>query len=729
MINVGLYIKKDKIFDNGIASYADSSAIEDFPKNWIINQWKDYLIRIVAGTGQGYYFKCTSNTENNLKFDVLPFELDTTSQYEIYTELSNRVELFNDEKINLTSSIQNANDLGKLFTDYSQSFTVPASKHNNKIFQHWYENSVENGYDHRQRYNAYIELDSIQFRQGKIQLEKANKKNGFVDNYSLTFYGNLTQLKDLFKEDKLNQLDYSDIGFDYVPAGVLALTQSDAVHDLKFPIFGNDKKYKYLSGATDDLTNSNVLDYRDLFPAIRVEKIFEYIQTKYNIVFNGSFLSSVDFTDLYLELKNTEKMVAYVEPSFVTWDLFPDESIEYPLSWVGGTLSTDTISLKIDITPEFNFPYTIYIYRDNVLNKTYNLVGERSGARGITFYPTTTRAVDGVDSVWKVKVQSSQAQLFNIDIVKRKTFSGVLTTTTTYNFPEATGNILDLKRYCPDITINSFMTGIIKQFNLMITPISASEFEFQTLEDYYNSGDILQMTKYFNADDEDINRPILYKKLTFKYEKSENIENNYFRNLFSRGFDYGDLNYENINSNENSNYEISLPFECCMFDRSIDTSGVLTPFITTTFINKDLKPYLPKPFIFYWNGVVSLDTHIRMVRNDAGDYYELDSYNAFSLENLDTNKSLTFNNEISSNDYLIRDGLYENYYAKYVANLYELKTRMTTIKAILPITKITSIRLKDRIVISGKRYLINTMTTDLTSGECTFNLITDYRQL
>jgi hypothetical protein len=49
-----------------------------------------------------------------------------------------QVELFNDEQINVTSSVQNISDISKVFTDFSQSFTVPASPHNNEIFEHFY---------------------------------------------------------------------------------------------------------------------------------------------------------------------------------------------------------------------------------------------------------------------------------------------------------------------------------------------------------------------------------------------------------------------------------------------------------------------------------------------------------------------------------------------------------------------------------------------------------------
>ena len=51
-----------------------------------------------------------------------------------------RVELFNDEKISVTSSVQNINDISKTLSDYSQTFTVPATKNNNAIFKYWYEN-------------------------------------------------------------------------------------------------------------------------------------------------------------------------------------------------------------------------------------------------------------------------------------------------------------------------------------------------------------------------------------------------------------------------------------------------------------------------------------------------------------------------------------------------------------------------------------------------------------
>ena len=65
---------------------------------------------------------------------------------ELYIEDDNgnkdRVDLFDFEAINLNQKIKDVRDIGKIFTDYSQSFKVPASPNNNKIFKHYYNYSI-----------------------------------------------------------------------------------------------------------------------------------------------------------------------------------------------------------------------------------------------------------------------------------------------------------------------------------------------------------------------------------------------------------------------------------------------------------------------------------------------------------------------------------------------------------------------------------------------------------
>ena len=49
-----------------------------------------------------------------------------------------RVDFFDFESIEVTSTVQDFRDISKVFTDYSKTFNVPASRTNNKIFKHYY---------------------------------------------------------------------------------------------------------------------------------------------------------------------------------------------------------------------------------------------------------------------------------------------------------------------------------------------------------------------------------------------------------------------------------------------------------------------------------------------------------------------------------------------------------------------------------------------------------------
>ena len=65
---------------------------------------------------------------------------------QLYIE-GQRVELFKDERVTTIDTIKNVNDVSKVFTEYSRTFSLPASKEANKIFKHFYNSDIQNGYD------------------------------------------------------------------------------------------------------------------------------------------------------------------------------------------------------------------------------------------------------------------------------------------------------------------------------------------------------------------------------------------------------------------------------------------------------------------------------------------------------------------------------------------------------------------------------------------------------
>ena len=107
-----------------------------------------------------------------------------------------RIDLFQDEVISLTQTIQNVRDIEKVFTDFSKSFTIPASKANNKIFKHYYNFDINGGFDARKKVTARIEINHLPFRDGKIKLEGVDLRGNKPYAYKITFFGNTVNLKD-----------------------------------------------------------------------------------------------------------------------------------------------------------------------------------------------------------------------------------------------------------------------------------------------------------------------------------------------------------------------------------------------------------------------------------------------------------------------------------------------------------------------------------------------------
>jgi hypothetical protein len=176
--------------------------------------------------------------------------------------------------------------------------------------------------------------------------------------------------------------------------------------------------------------------------------------------------------------------------------------------------------------------------------------------------------------------------------------------------------------------IIDFLTGIIKAFNLMIIPRENNTYEFLPLEMYYNAGKTLDITEYTYENEMSINKPKLFKSINFTYAESNNVLNVAYKSLYQQS--YGDLIYNSNRITENSTYEIKLPFENVLFE--VPKQG--TQFQTATLIDKDLKPYIPKPMLIYCNGLVTPLTGADQIytTNSTGSPTQITNYNRFSNE-------------------------------------------------------------------------------------------------
>ena len=659
-----------------------------------------------------------------------------------YTE----IELFNDENIGINLSIQNIQDISKVFTDFSQSFTVPASSVNNAVFKHFYENAVDLDttlIDQRLRRNAFIEIDRTPFRSGKIQLEKANLKDGQADSYTITFYGDLVTLKDLFGEDTLTDLDYSNVTAPYSLSDVANAMTSTSDLDVRYPLISSDRLWSYGDSTSTDIKNSSAgIDISELNPAIKVNKVLEAIETTYGINFNGLFLSDKRFNDLFLwcnRTTNSEQIgnkygivngtVNYYNayhPNDLVFSATDNLSHVYLtynnlFTTAGGFSNRVRLWLSVHQVSDVTAQWTCNILKNGVAFKT--LTGQGTQTLNILNELATSYDYKDLQFIFSSDITVDLDVIINFDV---QYYVGS-STTAPYEFSNVAFDTISISAttymntVVPQQKVSDFFSGILKQFNLTCYPLTATSFEIEPLDYWYQKGAVTDITDYVDIESIDVAKVPLYRNINFTYEDTELFLNTSFENDNLR-------KYGNLSENfvfDGGSFEVKLPFENMLFNKFTDVNLQVGYCLGEAYELIKTKPILLYMYDVqsvpdgYWlrsGGFTSSKTSIRNFGQD--------------LISNGTNYSLNWGSEISS--LLLNDSpfsLYETYYEKYLGNLFNPKNRLTSLKAIFPTSLITSLELNDRLIIIDKRYIINNIKTDLTTGEVDLELINDFREI
>ena len=659
-------------------------------------------------------------------------------QVQVYIE-GLKIELFEDEQINVTSSVQNINDISKVFTDFSQSFTVPASTVNNQIFQHFYQTDVDSTIDHNIRRNALIEIDLTTFRRGKIQIEKANVKNGQPENYQLTFYGEIRTLKDLFGEDKLNQLDFNALEFAYTGTNVYnRIIDLATDYDVRYPLIASNRLWTYHHGSEDITANAHAIQYDELFPAVKINKIFGEIENKYGVTFTGTFLTDPRFTKCFLYGKNTNEYSFITESTDVVIDqvtatVIEDNTLPNP----GDLTYTDIYQDEINVLFAQDVQFSVISFQ--VLNQSAvgtwyidvfqdgNFYQSIEGNTTGVFGNVSFQNVSGLDTTLTFKMKATVAM--NVDMLINYQITGVnglsnyaqISTVQTV----LAGNV-SINSTLPDMKVGDFFSGVLKEFNCTCVGLGDNAFQILPLEDWYSQGAIVDITQYTDIDSIDIERIKLYKKIAFKYQQSESFVN---RNFFKiSNSEYGNMEYQF--AYDGDEYTIEVPFENLLFTRSIDNSNNYA--VLGYCLNESYNAYTPKPMLLYLYGESNdLSSHPIKFYNGTT-HQNIDSFAQFGQDLSYQNEkySLNFGAENSViHEETIQQGLYAEYYFPYLVNLFNLKNRLVNVKTNLPISLLTNLQLNDRLIIRDKRYIINEMKSNLTTGQVDFSLYLDFRPL
>tara|TARA_R110002153_G_scaffold63888_1_gene171211 strand:- start:289 stop:2421 length:2133 start_codon:yes stop_codon:yes gene_type:complete len=705
-------------------------------------------------------------------------------ELQLYIE-SDRLDLFRDETIALTQTIQNVKDLDKVFTSFSKTFSVPASKNNNKIFKHYYNFNIVDGYDARKKKAGRIELNTLPFKTGRIKLEGVDLKNNLAHTYRITFFGNTIELPDIIGDDKLGSLGFSDAKWDlrYNTAGIKAKLQQAAganAYIITPLITHTDRLY---FDSSELIVDSNNVHYRannakgvywnQLKYAIRLYELIEEIELKYttannyanNIVFSTDFFSTSNLTfyNLYMWLHRKSgsvqppAQITFYETGVTGWTGSPYQiimgysTITIPAEIViGGSI---ILSSKITVTPNSAsaaIPYILIL----TLNGTAVLTSPETA--GTRIFTTPTLVANGV---YSVTIRHQAALTFTSiswQIDGEDTSGNWQDTVSKSNLVAGLSFDFQIANQIPDVSIMSFLTGLFKMFNLVAYVNDNGVIVVRPLEatsgvdySYYTSADIsgldapvnYDISQYVDTTQRQVNIALPYKEVVYAYEGTGTYLAKQHNQLF--GSNWGALSYiggtdsdgtGGLNYNASTEvYKVIAPFEHMKYERLLNVGVAAQDFTTIQFgwsVNENAQPYIGNPLIFYGvkqggYGTFNLSFQETSTLATAVQQYWIPS-NSLYKDPTVGKENINFGLELNEYDFEsdeFTDTLFSVYHSEYLIDVFNQSRRLTKITSYLPLRIIYNLKLNDTFTINQSTFIINSITTNLQTGKSEMELL------
>tara|TARA_R110001606_G_scaffold270006_1_gene418502 strand:+ start:1023 stop:5117 length:4095 start_codon:yes stop_codon:yes gene_type:complete len=680
---------------------------------------------------------------------------------QVYVE-GQRLDLFSDESINVTQSIQNIKDISKIFTDFSKSFSVPASKTNNKIFKHYNNKNIVGGFDARNKKDALLEINNKPFREGKVKLEGVNLKNGITDSYKITFFGNTVNLKDVLVDYKLETLDWLDnfstsysankvkellgdgldVSFDenvYNDAIVAPLitntTRLFYDSDETYAAYPNALGGNLYDGAAYDATTHSGVYFEELKYAIRIHLIVKAIEQQYGLVFSEDFFNETnkEYYDLYMWLHRDkgrafegDSITTIVQPlttaSRSRFAFLPDKLIVFPQDF-GGKLT-----YSLNITTSVPSTFKVSIKKDGINYKSNNI--ENSSQ------VTLTGDLVSSSTGYKLFIESEDIFTFDVSWTVNDAYNGEFFTSTATNVAMNTVRQFIITEQIPNMKIIDFLTGLFKTFNLTAYQ-KDGVIIIDTLDRYYNaSSNVWAIDESVDTNQEIIDNAIPFSEVDFRFKGDNTFLAKKHTNITSQ--EWGELRYTSedgfVDASPNV-YKVEIPFEHMKFERLLDNFDKSNTTIQYGwFVDDNADTYVGEPLLFY--PISNTGTDIRFLNNevyiDANSKSTVSTYyiasNSLSLDPSVSTSNINF--YLQANEYTFTIAftgtLFDQYYKKYINNIFDIRNRLTKVTAYLPLNFLLKYQLNDKIRLRGNFYKINSITSDLITGKADLELINDY---
>ena len=262
----------------------------------------------------------------NLSISKISILQSPTSPSLIYTELYDGqviCDLYQEEDIPLTLSIDDFKNVAEQVQSYSKDFNLPATKRNNQIFNNMFEVTRA---DDGLIFNPYVKTkcvlkeDGFILFEGYLRMIDVKDKEGEI-SYNVNLYSEVVALADVLKDATFSELDFTELTHDYnkteikrswndTGASITYLNPAtsgfrETYDTLRYPFI--DWTHQFLVGGTGSGTNATpgnpeLTSLEQGFrPCIQLKYLINRIFAASGFNYTSDFFDSADFEKLYMD--------------------------------------------------------------------------------------------------------------------------------------------------------------------------------------------------------------------------------------------------------------------------------------------------------------------------------------------------------------------------------------------------------------------------------------------
>lgn len=698
------------------------------------------------------------------------------------------LDLFTDEHIELKKSISQLTSLTGGLAEFTKKFNIPATNNNNHILKFYGLIDIDNVYNPHKGIDAVLLVEEIHTINGQIELNSVNYTNDELASYAITFYGELVDLKTKLTEIVLNDTD-AFTSLDSIINRSNIISSWTTPGNVLFPLIANDRDFVYAldkegeqyPDANENNIASNELGaspsaridvtgikFADIKPAYNFSEVIRLIFLKLGITISYSTVLAAYLDNMYVmpsskagSMFSTEEDENRVKCNLNDVAYSPDAagartkigliSTEDP----AGNWSDTTHVYTVPITGDYTFDLK---WQNHVpFNSFDQIVGYAINAVNITDFEITyhlTRTTTKT-TVFTVPLEAGEKVNFYFGFIGAPgdyDHDITLTQLTTTNIPLGLVNAnIVAKNTFPSIDAYTFISGLIKSWNLLPVPLGDNQLLLTDCDSYYAGGKSKDWSAYLDVSKMVVNKAIVAKEYDLKYKDANDRISKFFVEYQARETEYAELQFftdADFGKDKETIQSLFTIIAPSYMDNqrilSIDGEDTFKKLGTTDLplhpqMNDSGSPVQSDFLLFYFNGNQAVG-NVYYLQDAVKSTGEITYKTAFSFPYISSvqdfpslnvsdgdatnSNTLSYSNEYPLSGAVAPQTAFKLFYDDYLQRMLDVNTRLITVDGLLPVGEYVNFKLSDKITFENNSYTVQEIDYDFLDETIKVKLMT-----